>query len=107
MPTFIEITAKDAWKLITEQNAQLIDTRDIHAFSQNHPKNAFHLTDATFPDFLQKYDEEQPLIISCYHGISSRNVAQFLIEQGFEEVYSLRGGFDAWLAEKLPTEKSK
>lgn len=32
----------------------------------------------------------------CYHGISSRGAAQFLIGQGFESVYSVDGGFEAW-----------
>ena len=104
MSTFSEISPIDAWTLITQHNAQIIDTRDIQSFAQQHPKNAFHLTNATYPDFLQKYDEEQPIIISCYHGISSRQVAHFLTEQGYENVYSLTGGFEAWLKANLPTE---
>lgn len=106
MPTFSEISPADAWTLITQHNGQIIDTRDAQSFALQHPKNAFHLTDATYPDFLQKYDEEQPIIISCYHGISSRHVAQFLSEQGYEKVYSLTGGFEAWLKANLPTEST-
>ena len=40
----------------------------------------------------------------CYHGVSSRNTAQFLVEQGFEEVYSVKGGFDGWVNAGLPIE---
>ncbi len=32
----------------------------------------------------------------CYHGISSQGAAQYLVNQGFEEVYSVDGGFEAW-----------
>jgi thiosulfate sulfurtransferase len=39
---------------------------------------------------------DTPVIVCCYHGISSQQAAQFLIHQGFEEVYSLDGGFEAW-----------
>ena len=32
------------------------------------------------------------------HGNSSQPAAQFLYEKGFEQVYSLDGGFEAWQA---------
>ena len=39
---------------------------------------------------------KKPVLVMCYHGISSRGAAQFLIGQGFESVYSVDGGFEAW-----------
>ncbi|VEI47096.1 rhodanese-related sulfur transferase [Actinobacillus equuli] len=44
------------------------------------------------------------MIVICYHGVSSRNTAQFLVEQGFERVYSVKGGFDGWERSGLPIE---
>lgn len=35
----------------------------------------------------QKYEYDQPIIVSCYHGVSSRNGTIF-VEQGYDEVYS-------------------
>lgn len=40
----------------------------------------------------------------CYHGISSLNTAHFLIEQGFDHVYSVQGGFEGWVRAGLPSE---
>jgi thiosulfate sulfurtransferase len=40
-----------------------------------------------------------PVIVCCYHGVSSQQAAQFLIHQGFENVYSMDGGFEAWRKE--------
>jgi thiosulfate sulfurtransferase len=37
-----------------------------------------------------------PVVVCCYHGNSSQSAAQFLVEQGFTEVYSLNGGFEQW-----------
>ncbi len=39
----------------------------------------------------------------CYHGISSQGAAQYLINQGFDAVYSVDGGFEAWHRQSLPT----
>jgi len=37
-----------------------------------------------------------PMVVCCYHGISSQGVAQFLVERGFDQVYSLEGGFEGY-----------
>jgi len=37
-----------------------------------------------------------------YHGVSSKNVATFLVEQGYENVFSIIGGFDGWCRAELP-----
>jgi len=45
---------------------------------------------------MDQADAKKPVLVMCYHGISSRGAAQFLIGQGFESVYSVDGGFEAW-----------
>ena len=50
---------------------------------------------------MQQTDFETPVIVCCYHGISSQQAAQFLIHQGYDEVYSLDGGYEAWLNAEL------
>ena len=46
--------------------------------------------------FVSESDKDIPLIVCCYHGISSQGAAAYFAEQGFREVYSLNGGYDAW-----------
>lgn len=102
MDTFKEISPTQAWELLQKDNAVLVDIRDEQRFNYSHPQNAFHLTNQSYGEFLEKYDYEDPIFVLCYHGISSRNTAQFLVEQGFDEVYSVMGGFERWVKEGLP-----
>lgn len=37
--------------------------------------------------------------------MSSKNVATFLVEQGYENVFSIIGGFDGWEKANLPVER--
>lgn len=104
MDTYIEITPEQAWQLMQEQGAQLVDIRDPMRFSMAHPQQAFHLTNLSYGRFLQECDYDSPVIVLCYHGISSRGTAQFLVEQGFDHVYSVKGGFDGWMRSNLPIE---
>ncbi|MBR0574322.1 MULTISPECIES: thiosulfate sulfurtransferase GlpE [Pasteurellaceae] len=104
MNTFTEISPEQAWEKIENNTAIIVDTRDRIRYEQSHPKTAFHLTNQSYGQFLDNYDYDQHIMVLCYHGISSRNTAQFLVEQGFDNVYSITGGFEAWQKAALPTE---
>jgi thiosulfate sulfurtransferase len=41
--------------------------------------------------------------VYCYHGISSAGAASFFIDQGFDDVCHIVGGFQAWKDRNLPT----
>lgn len=96
MNAFRTISPGDALALLTESRTQLIDIRDEFAFREGHIERAQHVDNNTVGNFIAAADKSAPLIVCCYHGISSQSVAQFFIEQGFNEVYSLNGGFEGW-----------
>ncbi|KXF82691.1 thiosulfate sulfurtransferase GlpE [Enterovibrio coralii] len=106
MEQFAHISVNDAWQLLqdNDQEAILVDIRDPQSFQLSHPQGAFHLTNDSIVQFTQEVEYEQPVLVMCYHGISSQGAAQYLINQGFEQVYSVDGGFDAWQRQTLPVE---
>lgn len=48
---------------------------------------------------LGELDPAQPVVAYCHHGVRSLQVVAFLERQGFESVYNLAGGIDAWSRE--------
>ncbi|AWL10552.1 Thiosulfate sulfurtransferase [Saliniradius amylolyticus] len=94
--TFKHISAADAQPKLTAGEAVLVDIRDPQSFSQGHIEGAVHLTNDTVARFLAGQPPEQPVIVCCYHGISSQQAAEYLSQQGLKEVYSLDGGFEGW-----------
>lgn len=78
------------------QGALLVDIRDPQSFEAAHVAEAFHLTNGTLNNLIANADMDQPVLVLCYHGNSSKGAAQYLINQGFDQVYSVDGGFDAW-----------
>jgi thiosulfate sulfurtransferase len=93
---FKHISVTDTDLMIHETDVQLVDIRDEHAFEQAHIPGAFHLGNHNIQDYIREADLDKPLIVYCYHGNSSQPAAAYLHEQGFEEVYSMDGGFEAW-----------
>lgn len=45
---------------------------------------------------LLALDRHTPLVFQCHHGIRSQAAAEHFLEHGFEHVYNLEGGIDAW-----------
>ncbi|PKG97834.1 thiosulfate sulfurtransferase GlpE [Paraglaciecola sp. MB-3u-78] len=96
MEQFAHISVQQAQQKLSEGMVRIVDIRDDAAFAAGHIKDSTHLTNGSLHSFMSDVEFDTPVIVCCYHGISSQQAAQFLIHQGFEEVYSLDGGFEAW-----------
>ncbi|SEL50260.1 thiosulfate sulfurtransferase [Colwellia chukchiensis] len=82
--------------LLKDDSHLVVDIRDPASFQAGHIPNAVHLSNENLADFLRDADLDAPVVVCCYHGISSQQAAQFLISQDFTDVYSLDGGFTDW-----------
>lgn len=96
METFEHISVEEAHQRMQQQRAVLVDIRDPQSFALAHAPGAFHLTNDSLVTFMNEHDFDTPVMVMCYHGNSSQGAAQYLLQQGFEAVYSVDGGFDAW-----------
>ena len=48
-------------------------------------------------DYLLSLDRNTTIVFHCHHGIRSQSAAEyFLREEGFRNLYNLRGGIDTW-----------
>lgn len=48
------------------------------------------------PARLSELDPQQAIACLCHHGARSQRVAQFLAQNGFDNVVNITGGIDAW-----------
>ena len=102
MTDFKQIDAQGAKELIGRGNLTVVDIRDMQSYFEAHIPGAVSVTEENVPDFIKTADRNIPLICYCYHGISSQGAAQFFIQNGFKDVYSIQGGFEEWRG-RFPT----
>ncbi|HWT71316.1 MAG TPA: rhodanese-like domain-containing protein [Oxalicibacterium sp.] len=57
----------------------------------------------TIPGQLDQIDREAQIVCICHHGARSLRVAQFLENNGFEQVVNLTGGVHAWATQVDPS----
>ncbi|MBE2894464.1 thiosulfate sulfurtransferase GlpE [Spirabiliibacterium falconis] len=98
------ISPQHAWEMVKTAQGVLFDIRNSTHFAAQHAKYAQHLSNDNLHEQLNLLDFEQPVLIICYHGISSLSAGHYLASQGFEQVYSVEGGFEGWLNANLPVE---
>jgi rhodanese-related sulfurtransferase len=55
------------------------------------------------PQPLTELDPAQPVPCYGHHGLRSLQVVAFMERQGFESVYNLAGGVDAWSCKAGPS----
>tara|TARA_R110000787_G_scaffold63273_10_gene142552 strand:+ start:183 stop:515 length:333 start_codon:yes stop_codon:yes gene_type:complete len=93
---FKHMKISELQQVLTDESHVVVDIRDPGSFQSGHIPNAIHLSNDSLPEFLRTADFDAPVVVCCYHGISSQQAAQFLISQDFTDVYSLDGGFTDW-----------
>ena len=93
---FERISVEKARDLIANDNARVIDVRDPVSYEAGHIKNADQIDDSKVEEFVREADLARPLIVCCYHGNMSQGAAEYFASQGFEQAYSIDGGYAAW-----------
>lgn len=73
-----------------------VDIRDAQSFAAGRIPGSQPLNNNNLAAFIKNTAATSPVIVVCYHGISSHQAADVLQQQGLSTVYSLQGGFTGW-----------
>jgi len=87
-----------------KNDAQIIDVRSPDEWSHGHLPGARHIPLASLPDRLGEIDASRPVILQCRGGGRSAIATSLLLSRGISNASNLLGGYDAWVAQRLPTE---
>lgn len=58
--------------------------------------STLHMPMQSVPTRLGELPRTQPVVCICHHGARSAQVAAYLMQHGYDDVYNLAGGVDAW-----------
>ncbi|MBM2830065.1 MAG: rhodanese protein [Gammaproteobacteria bacterium] len=99
-----EVIPMEATRLINHENAIVLDLRSENNFKDGHILNAINIPSEKLPERqneIKKY-KERPVILSCNNGAESAQASRILKHNGFEKLYCLKGGLQAWRNASLP-----
>jgi len=84
----------------------LVDTREESEWNAAHAAGAIHLGKGIIERDIEKTvpDAKKKIVLYCGGGFRSALAADALQKMGYENVYSLAGGWRAWKEGKMPVE---
>lgn len=83
----------------------LLDVREPEEWMMGRIPGAQHIPLNDLPDRLSEIPTGKPVVVVCASGIRSLYGGQFLIENGFGEVYNLEDGTKGWVKKGYPIER--
>ena len=75
----------------------LLDVREGWEYDASRIEGTKHIPMGDIPARAhQELDPDDHIVVMCHHGVRSLTVTNWLRQQGYEKVQSMRGGIDAW-----------
>lgn len=101
------VDAQQAQQILQQQNVQVLDIRTPEEFANGHLISArnldFYASD--FAEQLKQLDPKAPYVMYCASGRRSAEAHLQMKALGFEQVYEIQGGYQAWQSQNLPVQK--
>jgi len=93
-----EIDAIELARWVGEDNhpVRIIDVRQMQEIATGSVPKAEALPLHILPEKFQNLSPEEKLVVVCRSGARSAQACMFLQQQGFSDVYNLRGGMMGW-----------
>jgi rhodanese-related sulfurtransferase len=98
---------------MNEIDTVVIDVREADEFLKGHIESAINSPLSKLPEQLSKLEthKKKPVLIACESGTRSNSAGKLLAKAGFEQIFVITGGMQAWTEDyKLPiklTSKNK
>ncbi|MEM1263474.1 MAG: rhodanese-like domain-containing protein [Pseudomonadota bacterium] len=99
----VDLSSADVVRLMNGDGL-VVDARSEEAYAKGHLAGARHIPAADIAPDNKKFKRltDKPVIIVCDSGMASGKLANTLRKQGLTDVFSLRGGLEAWQRDSLP-----
>jgi rhodanese-related sulfurtransferase len=89
------------WVNDASHKLRVIDVRQMQEIFQGTVPKAEALPLHTLPAKVHELSREEKLVMVCRSGVRSAQACMFLQQQGFANVYNLRGGMIGWMQSGL------
>lgn len=90
---------------MNDSETVVIDVREPPEFIHNHIETAVNIPLGKLADELSKLEKyrKKPILIACQTGTRSASAGKILTKAGFEQIFVITGGMQAWENDyKLP-----
>lgn len=101
---FLNLSASEAYKEATENNAIIVDVREIRltGYKRFDVPTVINIPNSVLSENYDSLPREIPMIVADSVGLRSHEAMKFLINKGFTNIANLAGGIVDWERDGLP-----
>ena len=93
----LEVTVQEAREQIAaDSETAILDVREPFEIEKGKIEGSRKVDQELGSEIVRDWPRERQIIVYCEHGDRSLRATQYLKQQGFENIRSLKGGFAAW-----------
>jgi thioredoxin 1 len=102
------LQAPDFREKIVKEHVQVLDVRTPEEYNEGHLKDAvnININSSSFDEETKALYSDLPIYVYCLRGSRSSKASDRLKKLGFQEIYELDNGYDAWLDKGFETYKT-
>ena len=100
-----EVDVQTVFDIQGADNVYVLDVREQYEYDEKHIPNVTLLPMSEIQNRLDEIPTDKEVIITCRSGNRSGQVAQFLEQNGFDNVHNMQGGIVAWEEAGFPVER--
>ena len=88
-------------KLPELQNKKIIDIRPEHEFKRGSIPDSVNIAEEDILERIKDFDKTDIICLVCATGNKTEYLSEELESQGYENIYNLKGGYEAYMKLKL------
>lgn len=101
------LSAREAFKEATENNAVILDVREagLTGYKSFDVPDVIHIPYSILPENFRSLPLDVPIIVADSVGLRSHEAMEFLLKKGFTNIANLAGGIVDWERDGMPLKK--
>jgi rhodanese-related sulfurtransferase len=101
----VDATEFAQWVNDSDHKLRVIDVRQMQEIATGTVPKAEAVPLHTLPVRINELSPAEKLVVVCHSGARSAQACMYLQQQGFSNVYNLRGGMLGWVRNGLPAHR--
>ena len=99
------VSVEQTYAALQSGEVLVLDVREQNEYDDGHIPGVTLIPMMQIPDRLDEIPTDQEVIVTCRSGNRSSQVAEFLVQNGFDNIHNMEGGIVQWQAAGYPVEK--
>jgi rhodanese-related sulfurtransferase len=100
-----DVDVQTVYDIKNHQDVYMLDLREQYEYDEKHIPDINLLPMSELQNRLDELPTDKEVIITCRSGNRSNQVAQFLRQNGYDNVHNMNGGIIAWQEAGFPVDQ--